>query len=102
MRENSQFVKWYVFWAIMLIVFSCIGSLFTNQSSIKTEYRDYVMEIKEDLATVKESVEWLKDFRPDIDRGDVSMNIVNSYKNLDKPSVENKQEFIKYLEKNIK
>lgn len=99
MKENQQFVKWYVFWSIMLVVFSCIGSLFSIQSSMKTEYRDYVLDIKQDVATVKESVEWLKDFKPNLDRGEVSFN---PYTNVEKTNPDELDIFINNLEEALK
>ena len=100
MSSNNGYVKWYVFWGIMLVVFSCIGSLFTNQSGIKKEYRDYVLEIKTDMASVKKSVEWLEDFRPNIEREDISTT-VNPYRQLEKPTVETVDKFIENLENAI-
>jgi len=64
MKEKNGYVKWYVFAFVMALVFGIFGFVANDYYSYKESSWCRFAEIKEDVASIKEAVIWLKDLKP--------------------------------------
>jgi lysyl-tRNA synthetase class I len=105
---DKSYVKWKVFTLIIVMIFSAISGMFARSVYLSDKINDNdkeirieISQINSNMSTIAEAVEWLKDFKPPETQREISSNVVNPYKQIEKIDTKILDEFIDNLENRI-